>query len=131
LFQAQLNGKLTVEEERLEDLLTSNVFGSIKYLEPNEGLLPILQSAVDVKGQSLLNSSSRLFDVHYSFWPWLKENECKPCQPDVLIDFMLSDNGKKILLVESKASRGFPHEGIVPFSIYVFSYTIISLVNEL
>ena len=46
LLQAQLRGKLTVEEERMEDLLTSNVFGSIKYLKPEEGLLPILQSTV-------------------------------------------------------------------------------------
>ena len=33
---AQLKGKLTRKEEDMEDLLVSNVFGSIKYLEPRE-----------------------------------------------------------------------------------------------
>jgi len=102
LLQAQLKGKLVAEEERMEDILTSNVFGSIKYLKPEEGLLPILQSVIDINGQRPFSSIREIYDVHFSFWPWLRENECKPCEPDVLITVRLPDHRKIILLVEAK-----------------------------
>jgi len=44
MLEAQLHGKLTREQENLEDILTSNVFGSIKYVPFKKGLLPILRN---------------------------------------------------------------------------------------
>ena len=45
MLAAQIKGKLTRKEEDLEDLLTSNVFGSIKYVPPENGLIPLLSAA--------------------------------------------------------------------------------------
>jgi hypothetical protein len=50
LLQAQLKGKLKRREEDMEDLLTSNVFGSIKYVLPQNGLSNILASSEDING---------------------------------------------------------------------------------
>ncbi len=45
MLQAMIHGKLTREEEGLEDLLTSNTFGLMKYLPPEAVLLPFLSLA--------------------------------------------------------------------------------------
>jgi len=86
----------------MEDLLTSNVFGSIKYLEPEIGLLPILKSITDENGATPFSTIMKLYDVHYKFWTWLGEEKCKRCQPDVIVTFRLSDGKKRILVIESK-----------------------------
>ena len=45
MLEAQLHGKLTRDQENLEDILTSNVFGSIKYISAEKGLTCILRNA--------------------------------------------------------------------------------------
>lgn len=50
MLAAQLRGKLTQKEEDLEDLLTSNVFGSIKYTDCKMGLIPLLAATEDSNG---------------------------------------------------------------------------------
>jgi len=45
MLQALLRGKLSRREEDLENLFTSNIFGLIKYLEPEQGILPVLACA--------------------------------------------------------------------------------------
>ena len=65
LLQAQLRGKLTREEEDMEDLLTSNVFGSIKYVTPEEGLLQLLLSSEDVNGETPIDSLQTVSEVQY------------------------------------------------------------------
>jgi hypothetical protein len=47
MLQAMLRGKLTRSEEGMEDLLTSNTFGVLKYLPPEAALLPFLRCAVN------------------------------------------------------------------------------------
>lgn len=47
MLQAMLHGKLTRQEEEMEDLLTSNVFGLVKYLPPEMVLIPFLSQAKD------------------------------------------------------------------------------------
>ncbi len=54
MLAAQIHGKLKREEEYLEDLLTSNVFGSIQYIPPEDGLVPILSAAERVDGSQPL-----------------------------------------------------------------------------
>jgi hypothetical protein len=52
MLQAQLRGKLTRAEENMKDLLTSNVFGSIKYVPYEDGLLPLLANCQDENGDT-------------------------------------------------------------------------------
>lgn len=108
MLQAQLRGKLTREEENLEDLLTSNVFGSFKYLPPEDGLLPLLASSVDSNGNALpfdLQPISRE-RVKYDFWPWIQESTGEGCEPDVIITLELLNDEKIIILIEAKYLSG-------------------------
>jgi hypothetical protein len=106
MFEAQLKGKLTREEEDLEDLLTSNVFGAIKYVHYIEGLMPLLSEAETGDGSKPLQGLNVIYKPEYQFWPSLKEEDCNPCEPDVLISITQS-NGKQILiLVEAKFKSG-------------------------
>jgi hypothetical protein len=106
MFEAQLRGKLTREEEDLEDLLTSNVFGAIKYVPYREGLIALVSEAERRDGSRPLQGLSDISNVKYEFWPFLEEKNCNPCEPDVLISITQS-NGKKILiLVEAKFKSG-------------------------
>jgi hypothetical protein len=102
MLQAQLEGKLTRREEEMEDLLTSNVFGSLKYVQPEEGLLPLLSSSEDIDGNAPIDFFQTISDARYKFWPKIKESGCNGCEPDVLITIRLSDGQKILLLVEAK-----------------------------
>jgi hypothetical protein len=85
MLQAQLKGKLTREEQNLEDLLTSNVFGSFKYVSAEDGILPLLLNCQNDKGKPILTEKQIVEQVEYEFWPRLKELKDRECEPDVLI----------------------------------------------
>lgn len=102
MLQAQLKGKLTRGEEDLEDLLTSNVFGSIKYIPPEEALLPLLASSRDGFGNAPIHVQQPVSSVDYSFWQWIQEPGCQGCEPDVIITIQLMGKQKIIILVEAK-----------------------------
>ena len=102
MLEAQLNGKLPLKYERLEDLLTSNVFGCLKYIPYKDGLHLILENSVD-EGNKKPTILADNFKVTYRFWPQMKEDDyCKGCEPDVLVTF--STEGKIVmqLLIEAK-----------------------------
>ena len=102
MLQAQLRGKLTREEEDMEDLLTSNVFGSIKYIPPEEALLTLLTSSRDSDGNVPIHDPQSIASVEYKFWQWIQEPDCEGCEPDVLITIQLASEQKIIILVEAK-----------------------------
>ena len=105
-------GKLTRKEENLEDLLTSNVFGSIEYTPFEDGLLPLLKNCKNERDEPLFSESSNVKEVHYKFWPRLNEVKNSGCEPDVLITFVI-DNGQKMsILVEAKYHSGKSSEAI-------------------
>jgi hypothetical protein len=106
MLQAQLKGKLTREEKDMEDLLVSNVFGSIKYIELKEGLIPILKASVNLDDKCPSIPFEQISHAHYEFWPSITEMGCKRCEPDVLITIRLEDNRKILLLVEAKLLSG-------------------------
>jgi hypothetical protein len=114
MLAAILRGKLSPEQENMEDILTSNVFGALKYVAPEEALLPFLAEAqqAETKGKSL----AWLKDVNgvnadYCFWPWWEESGCVGCEPDVVLRID-SPNGKKsLVLVEAKLFSGKSSEG--------------------
>ncbi len=112
MLEAQLHGKLTREQENLEDILTSNVFGSIKYVPFKKGLLPILRNTENDKGEYSLNDFKDIKDVTYKFWNWIPKNNSEGCEPDVLITITHSSGNKTIILVESKYLSGKSSEAM-------------------
>jgi hypothetical protein len=102
VLQAQLRGKLTRKEEDLEDLLTSNVFGSAKYVPSEEALLPILATSIDINGNAPHIPVGAVSSVEYQFWPWVQEQSCKGCEPDVLVRIQFSNGKKMTTFIEAK-----------------------------
>jgi hypothetical protein len=102
MLQAQLSGKLTRTEENMEDLLTSNVFGSISYVSPQEGLIPLLTNSRNSSGKAPPRIElQKIEEVKYDFWPWEKKG-CYGCEPDVRITVHLSGGSSVIIFVEAK-----------------------------
>lgn len=98
MLQALLKGKLSREQKNMEDILTSNVFGLLKYVQPQEGMLKYLALAEDTDGKKPLEYFSSLSEISqesikYEFWPNWSLPNCEPCQPDLVI------YGKKVVAV--------------------------------
>lgn len=83
MLEALIHGKMTSDQENTEDILTSNVFGVLKYVSPNRGLLSFLSMAVLPDGTSPFADLPAT--AEYEFWPWWKEADCIGCEPDVVI----------------------------------------------
>ena len=106
MLQAQLRGKLTRTEENMEDLLTSNVFGSFKYIPYEDGLSILLSNSIDSEEKILSNLLPPIKDVKYFFWPWIQESDCEGCEPDVFITVQQREDLKFIIFVEAKYLSG-------------------------
>ena len=52
MLQALLRGKLSRVQENMEDVLTSTVFGLLRYFPVQSGLWPFLSHAANVQGTS-------------------------------------------------------------------------------
>lgn len=95
----------------MEDILTSNVFGLLKYVPPGEGLLNYLALAEDEDGNQPLKYLRSLNEVSqdsisYEFWPWWEEPDCYGCEPDVVISLKISAQKKLLVLIEAKYLSG-------------------------
>jgi hypothetical protein len=113
MLDALLHGKLSQEQENMEDILTSFVFGMIKYLPPKDTLFPflakaeLLTDATTTMPLEFLRQEPETTKVDYEFWPRLKEKECNPCEPDVLITITRQKPDPKIfILIEAKYRSG-------------------------
>jgi hypothetical protein len=108
MLQAMLRRKLTRPEEGMEDLLTSNTFGLMKYLAPEAVLLPFLRQAWDpLAGESLESALCGVSAVErYNFWPTLSQPGCASCEPDVEVILRHADGSRTWLLVEAKYRSG-------------------------
>jgi len=106
---AEIHGKISPEgtnlSERMEDLLTSDIFGCFRYLPPQEALLPFVNTARSFHGH-LLVLPGEIVEVHYSFCPWVEVRGCRPCEPDVMIG--LETKGRHLRLVRPSTVREFP-----------------------
>jgi len=118
MLQAILHGKLT-HDEGMEDLLTSNAFGLMKYLPAHSVLFPFLSYARNPFSRETL--SAWLRDAkqvkEWHFWRWLSAPDCIPCEPDVEIIILNQDNTITWLLIETKYRSGkssLEKEGIKP-----------------
>lgn len=84
---AELRGKIsstgTNLNERMEDLLTSDVFGTFGYLPTHLGLLDFLGTSHTRHGEYFAPAVDPV-RVDWSFWPYLKSRGITPCEPDVV-----------------------------------------------
>lgn len=112
MLQALLRGKLSRQQENMEDVLTSNVFGLFQYIPACEGILPFLAQAEASDGTrplAWLNDPSS--DVHVTpedlvFWPKWREDNCIPCEPDVVVHIHHRGGRDLLILVEAKYLSG-------------------------
>jgi hypothetical protein len=111
MIQAELRGKLGSDgsraHERLEDLLTSNVFGLLRYLPLREGLLALLERARPVRvGEARLTVPSEpgwvdmsdVTEAELAFWPSFKKHG----KPDLLIRLRAAGRVCHLVLIEAK-----------------------------
>ncbi len=112
MFAAQIHHKLTRSEKDMEDLLTSNVFGVWRYLEPHHGLVQFLQTAEPYEGRGL--GLDEVETALIKFWPWVEEKGGNGVVPDVVIEITTPHKEKWLIFVEAKYLSGkssFPVEG--------------------
>ena len=109
MLQAVLKGKLKISE----DILTSIVFGLLRYVQPRQGILQYLGLTEDEDGKKPLNCLSSLsevpqesIEIEYQFWPRWKEPNCYGCEPDVVISLKIPDKQDLLVLIEAKFSSG-------------------------
>lgn len=109
---AELRGKISDAanlSERMEDLLTSDTFGCMRYVPSQRLLIPFLRTACSLRGQALPISKT-VISAHYSFWPWLKSQGRIPCQPDIVIGLETEGDRIHLVLVEAKYYSGLSSE---------------------
>lgn len=103
---ADIHGKLSgaSQSDRSEDLLTSNVFGCLRYLPPEEALIPFLNTANSLAGRSF-SIADGVVKTHFSFWPWLHARGFSACEPDVVLGLEREDS-LDMVMVEVKYLSG-------------------------
>lgn len=112
MIQAVLGGK-SLGYEYTEDILTSTVFGTLKYLKPDMLLIPFIESAFlyDEKRTTLWQRLNALgidlrcyCKVEYVFWAW----NPKYGEPDLILIFKnhIHGNDDFLLVVEAKFKSG-------------------------
>jgi hypothetical protein len=106
MLQALLRGKLSREQENMEDVLTSNVFGFMEYLKADKELLMFLRKAVHNKQSLDQLLPSEVTSVSYEFWPKWSEEDCIPCEPDLVLKIDPKEGQKLIILIEAKYRSG-------------------------
>jgi len=110
---AEIRGKISGEgtnlSERMEDLLTSDIFGCFRYLPSDKGLIQFLNTAKSFHGHALV-LPSEVVGVHYSFWPWVKLHGCTPCEPDVVVGLETERKCLHLFFVEAKYRSGLSSE---------------------
>ena len=102
MIEAELKGKIP-DLENSEDILTSCIFGLIKYLPPIKGLFPILEKAKDTDNQSIFKKYdfAKYDTIDYFFW----ESSDIYGIPDLIIIFESKKEKllpKLILVIEVK-----------------------------
>jgi len=110
---AEAHGKIseagTNLSERMEDLLTSDIFGCMRYLPALKGLIPFLRRACSFHGNTL-TVPDKITKVHYSFWPWLQLPGRISCEPDVVLGLETEGRQVYLVMVEAKYYSGLSSE---------------------
>jgi len=109
MIQAEMKGKVP-GVQNMEDVLTSSVFGLLKYITKPSILIHILSYAKTLMGKSLLDCID--FDLHlytpeFMFWEQLGTHG----EPDLIIKFKRPGHLNLILCVEVKYYSSKSGEG--------------------
>lgn len=112
MLQALLKGKLSREQENLEDMLTSNVLGLFRYLPAKEGGLPFLTLARLEDGHAAYEFSGvDVEDVTIELWPQCYPQGLGLVEPDALIEIRTRGGEEYCIFVEVKLhSQKSQHE---------------------
>lgn len=105
MLLAQLHRKFTRREEDSEDLLTSNVFGALKYSGRVDILCRFLSGAVSHRAQGRL-VLGEVTGCTFRFWPWLRADDGIGSAPDVLLDLEHTGGARSLVAVEAKYRSG-------------------------
>jgi len=110
---AEIRGKIseagTNISERMEDLLTSDIFGCLRYVPAEKVLMPFLHTACSFHGKDF-TVPGKIIRVHYRFWPWLKSSGRVPCEPDVVIGLETDNHQIHLVMIEAKYYSGLSSE---------------------
>jgi len=103
---AEIHGKISSTgsnlTDRMEDLLTSDVFGTCKYLQPRELLIPFLKTSTSLDGHQLaVFLEDDIISVNYMFWPRLTKTE-----PDLLLQIQTDTEKDLLVMIEAKYLSG-------------------------
>ncbi|MEH7110682.1 hypothetical protein [Bacillus sp. JJ1764] len=99
---AEIHGKLS-PYEHMEDLLTSDVFSTFKYLDVNNGLIPFLKKAIGFLDNTPPNFLDDIMEADYVFWP---RTTYLNREPDVLIILTKKNQSTISILIEAKYHSG-------------------------
>ena len=109
---AEIHGKIsdtgTNLSERMEDLLTADIVGCMRYLPAKKLLIPFLNTSHSHQGYSL-SIPDHVLKVHYLFWPSIRIKGCTPCEPDVLLSIETTE-GFHLIMIEAKYFSGLSSE---------------------
>jgi hypothetical protein len=91
----------------MEDLLLSDVFGTMKYAGWENGFLDWLRSSIDPANDDLFAASHIAEDyqikkINYYFWPTLKNGR----EPDLLMEIVCTDGEIDLIMIEAKYFSG-------------------------
>ena len=99
---AEIHGKISRSgsniSDRLEDLLTSDIFGPLRYMPSAKALKPVLERSQRYCGNNYFKISNNSENVvpKLHFWPKLTKSE-----PDIVIEY---DN--QLIMIEAKFRSG-------------------------
>jgi hypothetical protein len=105
MIEALLHGKLSRDQENMEDLLTSAVFGRLQHL-PARVLGAFLAHARTLGGERPLQALAAAQSVEYTFWPLFRELGRDDTEPDVLLTVRDAVGGEWCVLIEAKYRSG-------------------------
>jgi len=114
MIQGFLRGKIP-EVERMEDALTSAVFGRLRYLAPQSVLIPSLGQAVDCVSNQYLSDYLKALSIYLNdyneadivFWPRMAELG----EPDLMIILSSSNHDVQELLLVVEVKYKSPKSG--------------------
>ncbi len=110
---AEIRGKIseagTNISERMEDLLTSDIFGCLRYVPVEKVLIPFLRTAYSFHGSGF-TVPDRIIRIHYRFWPRLKSSGRVPCEADVVLGLETGSHHIHLVMIEAKYYSGLSSE---------------------
>jgi hypothetical protein len=115
MLEALIGGKLSREQENMEDVLTSAVFGNLRYAPPSKGLYRFIaharlfnapdESAFPLR-KLLADGFLRCDDAKTRFWPRWTTRGGRRCEPDVVVHCRSDDGASLMIAIEAKYRSG-------------------------